>query len=74
MVKKWTNQQKLLSLCGVVGSGLALELISKAIKIGPQNAREILNLADVIGPDEAIRVLKKATMKVVNLSDYKNAM
>lgn len=34
-LEKWTNQQKLLSLCGVVGSGLALELISKAIKIGP---------------------------------------
>ena len=51
-----------------------MELISKAIKIGPENAREILSLADVIGSDEAIRVLKKATMKVVNLSDYKNAM
>lgn len=73
-MKKWTNQQKLLSLCGVLGSGLALGLISIAIKIGPQNAINILSLADEIGPDEAIRLLKKASLKIVKVSDYKNAM
>lgn len=73
-MKKWTNQQRLLNLCSIVGSGAALGIMTLVIKIGPQNTIEILSLADKLGPDEAIRILKMATMKVINLSDYKNAM
>lgn len=73
-MKKWTNQQKLLCLCGVIGSGLALNIIMKSINIGPKNANEILGLAEEIGAEDAIKVLKKAKVKVINLSDYKNVV
>lgn len=53
-MNKWTNQQKLLNIGGIIGAAPAVIILGKAAKMGVDKTIKLLNLADQVGIDRLI--------------------